>query len=329
MTGDRTEDRTEAPTNDPAAPTPDGSTTPPAGHGANGPRPLSASERSAAFATGRVPTGRGPVDRAAALRAGSVPVPRRFVLWLIIGFAVLGIGGIIAEKLIGNAGAGALISTPVTTLAGTGGLAPVTPTTPGAPPVHASPTAVIGLTRLTARQAPAVSLEEPDGRAWTLASVRGKVVVLTFLDAACDDICPVLSQEIDQADQQLGARSAGVAFVVVNSDPLETSLAPTPPVLTETGLAGHANVTFLNGSLGDLGGVWRRYGVTVAVNTTDRSITHTDVMDFVDPAGQLVLRASPFADESSLGTYTLQPGVIHTFATGVAQSAAGLLKGAS
>ena len=155
------------------------------------------------------------------------------------------------------------------------------------------------------------------------------MVVLTFLDAACDDICPVLAQEIDQADQQLGARSAGVDFVVVNSDPLETSLAPTPPALTETGLAGHANVTFLNGSLGDLGGVWKRYGVTVAVNTTDRSITHTDVMDFIDPAGQLVLRASPFADESSLGTYTLQPDVIHTFATGVAQSAAGLLKGAS
>ena len=153
-------------------------------------------------------------------------------------------------------------------------------------------------------------------------------MILTFFDAACDDICPVLAQEIDQADQQLGAKGAGVTFVVVNSDPLETSLTPTPPALTETGLAGHPNVTFLNGPLRELSGVWKQYGVTVAVNNTNRLITHTEVIDFIDPTGMLVLRASPFADESSLGIYTLPPDVIHAFATGVAQSAAGLLKGA-
>jgi len=242
---------------------------------------------------------------------------------------VLGIGWIIGEKLTGNAGVGALTSTPVTTLAGTGATAPVTPTAPDTPAIHASPRAVIGLTHLAGSQAPPVSLESQNGRPWTLADARGKVVVLTFLDAACDDICPVLAQEIDQADQQLGSRTAGVDFVVVNSDPLETSLAPAPPALTGTGLARRPNVTFLNGSLDDLSGVWKRYGVTVAVNNTNRVITHTNIIDFIDPTGKLVLRASPFANETAFGTYTLQPGVIHTFATGVAESAAGLAKGAS
>ena len=85
---------------------------------------------------------------------------------------------------------------------------------------------MIGLTHLTGRPAPAISLQDQNGRSWTLADAAGKVVVLTFFNAECNDICPVLAQEILQADRLLGSRRADVDFVVVNSDPLETSLAP-------------------------------------------------------------------------------------------------------
>jgi protein SCO1/2 len=298
---------------------------------------LTESERATAFATGKPA-----IDRAAALRAGSVPVPRKFIRLIIIGFAVLGVGGIVAEKLIGNAGVSALISTPVTTLAGTGtgtgtgatgtgvpaagGVEPSNPTPPDAPAIGASPSAVIGLTRLAGKQAPALSLQNQGGVTWTLAEARGKVVVLTFFNAECDDICPVLSQEIIEADHLLGRRSGDVDFVVINSDPLETSLAPTPTALTQTGLSGVANVTFLNGPLAELGMVWKDYGVTVALDSTDRVVTHNDVMDFITPTGALELSASPFANESTLGVYSLQPAVIHQFASGVAGAASGLLK---
>jgi cytochrome oxidase Cu insertion factor (SCO1/SenC/PrrC family) len=299
---------------------------------ATGPHPLSASERAAAFSTGITRA-----DRSAAFRAGTVPVPRRFVLWIIVGFAVLGLGGIVGEKLIGNAGVGALISTPVTTLAGTGGsgagatggAAPGPPAPPNAPAVTASPSAVIGLTHLAGIRAPAISLQNQSGARWTLAGAKGKVVVLTFFNAECDDICPVLAREITQADQLLGHRRTDVDFVVVNSDPLETSLTPVPPALTQTGLAGLTNVTFLNGPLTDLSAVWKHYGVTVALDNTNRVVTHNDVMVFIDPTGSLELGASPFANEDTLGIYSLQSAVIHTFAKGVADSAASLLKGAS
>ncbi len=300
--------------------------------------PLSEKERSAAFATGKVS-----IDRSAALRAGSVPVPRKFVLLVIAAFALLGVGGIVAEKLIGNAGVGALISTPVTTLAGTGDAgtttgtgfgtpsptAPATPSSPDAPAVNASPGAVIGLTRLAGRAAPALSLQSQSGAPWTLAGAKGKVVVLTFFNAECNDVCPVLSKEIIEADQLLGARRADVDFVVVNSDPLETSLAPVPPALNQTGLNGVANVTFLDGSLSDLSAVWKAYGVTVAVDNTNRVVTHNDVLYFIGRTGRLELSASPFANENSLGIYSLQPSVIHTFARGMADATTGLLKGKS
>ena len=312
-------------------PTPDATmTTPSSNESGHGPRPaMSEADRAVALATGKTP-----IDRAAALRAGSVPVPRKFILWIIVGFAVLGLGGIAAELLIGNAGVSALTSTPVTTLAGTGGsgtvdTAPPAPSQPSAPSIDATPSAVIGLTRLAGGPAPAFTLEDHNGTPWSLAGARGKVVVLTFFNAECDDICPVLSSEITQADQLLGAHRSDVEFVVVNSDPLETSLAPTPPALTQTGLAGLPNVTFLTGSLTDLSSVWKHYGITVALDNTNRVITHNDIMDFINPAGKMELSASPFANEDTLGIYSLQPAVIEKFAQGVANSASGLLRGAS
>ncbi len=280
---------------------------------------LSESERAAAFTSGQAP-----VDRKAALRAGSVPVPRRFVLWVITGFAVLGLGGLAAEHFLGNSGVESVISTPLTTLAGTGTTPPSTPSAPTGPAVGASPAAVIGLRHLVPKPAPALDLTDQHGTPWTLARVRGKVVVLSFLNAECNDVCPVLADEIVQADRLLGSRATSVAFVVVNTDPLETSLSVTPPVLAQTGLGALPNVTFLTGPLHALSPVWKAYGVTVALSNTTRLVSHNDVMEFIDRSGKSVLQATPFGNEDSFGVYSLDPATIHTFAEGVATAAGGL-----
>jgi cytochrome oxidase Cu insertion factor (SCO1/SenC/PrrC family) len=281
---------------------------------------LSEAERAAVFSTGRAP-----IDRAAALRAGSVPVPRKFVLWAIVGFAVLGFGGVAAEHFIGNAGVESVISTPPATLAGTASGPPSARTVPVGPSVGAAPAAVIGLRHLGLLKAPTLGLMDQHGSPWALSRTRGKVVVLSFLNAECNDLCPVQAQEISQADHLLGTRAASVEFVVVNSDPLETSLVVTPPALTQTGLSGLGNVTFLTGSLPSLSRAWNAYGVTVAVSNTTRLVSHTNVMFFIDPRGRLALLATPFGNEDSIGVYSLDPGTIHTFAQGVAVAAAGLL----
>ena len=286
--------------------------------------PLSPEDRAAALATGKVP-----VDRAAALRAGSVPVPRKLIYWIIAGFAVLGLGGVLVEHFVGNAGVAGLVTTPPTTLAGTSFSAPPTPAPPNAPPVGASPSAFIGLSPLAGKPAPRLSLQGPDGKSWTLAQAQGKVTVLAFFNAECNDICPVLAKELTQADQLLGPRSASVDFVVVNSDPLETSLSPPPPALTQTGLSNLANVTFLNGALPDLNRVWSGYGVTVAVDKTTRVVTHSDVMYFIGPQGRLRLSATPFANEDALGVFALPPDSIQKFAQGMVQAAETLLGGAT
>jgi cytochrome oxidase Cu insertion factor (SCO1/SenC/PrrC family) len=286
--------------------------------------PLSPEARAAAFANGKVP-----VDRAAALRSGAVPVPRKFVYWIVAGFAVLGLGGVLVEHLIGNAGVTAVINTPPTTLAGTNLAAPPAPGAPSAPPISASPAAFIGLVHLAGKPPAALSLQSPDGHPWTWAAVAGKVTVVTFFNAECNDICSVLAKEITQTGQLLGPRNASVDFVVVNSDPLDTSVAPPPPALTQTGLDGLGNVTFLNGSLTDLNRVWSNYAVTTAIDNATGVVTHTDIMYFIDPEGRLQLGATPFANEDRLGVFSLPPDSIQKFAQGMAQAAASLLGGPS
>ncbi len=280
---------------------------------------LSATDRAAAFATGRAP-----VDRSTALRAGSTPVPRKFILWIAAGFAILGVGGLVAEHFVGSAGTGSPTTAP-TTLAGTGGAPPPPPVPPDAPPINASLNAFIGLGRLTGHQAPAVALHDQTGAAWTLSQARGKVVVLTFFNSGCNDICSVLANEIAQARALLGGRSASVVFVVVNSDPLHTSLTPVPPALVQTGLINQANVVFLNGQLSDLNSIWRSYGVTVTVERTTHVVNHNDIMYFIGPTGKAELRATPFANEDHLGVYSLAPDGIRKFDQGVAASATSML----
>jgi cytochrome oxidase Cu insertion factor (SCO1/SenC/PrrC family) len=281
--------------------------------------PLSATDRAEALATGRVP-----IDRSAALRAGSAPVPRRFIHWVIVGFAVLGLGGVVAEHFVGNAGVGSPTTSP-TTLAGTGSAAPPAPVPPGSPPITSSLNAFIGLTRLAGNPAPVLALHDQSGAPWTMAGARGEVVVLTFFNSECNDICPVLAGEIEQADGLLGARGADVEFVIVNSDPRSTSPEPVPPALVQTGLLSQAHVVFLDGALSDLNRIWSSYGVTVEVQRSTQVVTHTDVMDFIGPSGSMELRATPFADEDQLGVYSLDPNGIHRFAQGIAGTAAGLL----
>jgi len=281
---------------------------------------LSEAERAAAFSSGAAP-----VDRRAAFRAGSVPVPRRFILWIVAAFAVLGLGGVAAEHFIGNAGVQSIVTTPATTLAGTAASAPSVPNPPSGPAVGASPAAVLGLHHMVPGPAPSVDLTDEHGSRWTLSDARGEVVVLTFFNAECDDICPVLAEEITQADRLMGARASSAAFVVVNTDPLETSLVAPPPALTRTGLGTLGNATFLTGSLGQLSRVWKAYGVSVAVSNTTRLVDHNDVMYFIDSHGRFALEATPFGNEDSFGVYSLDPTTVHTFAEGVADAATGLL----
>jgi len=57
--------------------------------------------------------------------------------------------------------------------------------------------------------APRFTLTDQGGHPMSLAGLRGRVVVLDFVDPHCTDICPIVSREFLDAYRDLGATAAG------------------------------------------------------------------------------------------------------------------------
>jgi cytochrome oxidase Cu insertion factor (SCO1/SenC/PrrC family) len=133
--------------------------------------------------------------------------------------------------------------------------------------------------------APAFTLTDQDGRQVTLASLRGKVVLLTFLDPVCTSDCPLIAQEFRQADQVLGARSRGVELVAIVANPLYRSTAYTRAFDSQENMTGLPNWLFLTGSIAQLQQAWRTYYVSAQILPPGGMIGHSDLAYVIDASG--------------------------------------------
>ena len=268
-------------------------------------------------------------ERAAAFTRTEPKIPHRFFLVVAAAVAVLGIGGALLEHVLsgnglnpGSSATNATTSTPAGQVA-----------TPGSSPstreVSAPLAQFMGIAKLSGTPAPGIALTDQAGHTFSLAAARGDAVVLTFFDSPCQDICPVLSAELVRAAADLGPAASRVVFLTVNTDPLALSAGPASAAATRTGLGAVANWHFLTSDLDTLNGVWQAYGVSINVSRTSGLVAHNDVMDFIDPDGRLRYQATPFADESSSGTYSLPPSSITRWGQGIATYARQLLGSAS
>jgi len=137
-------------------------------------------------------------------------------------------------------------------------------------------------------RAPAISLVDQNGAAVSLASFRGRPVVVTFIDPLCRDYCPLEVSHLSDVVRSFpaGSRPAIVAVSVnVNGnarqyllqDAAKWKLVP----------QWHWGV----GSESQLAGVWKRYHIGVLPMTkkvagvTVHSIVHTEAAYVIDAAG--------------------------------------------
>jgi cytochrome oxidase Cu insertion factor (SCO1/SenC/PrrC family) len=249
------------------------------------------------------------VDRAAALRAGPERVPRKVMIGMVTGFLLLGVGGVLGEHYFSNSKVAS--STATTTLAGI-----VTPTMPPGRQLNGSLDAFIALKNLGNSAAPEISLRTQHSRVWSLSAQRGHVVLLTFFDATCHDVCPVIRNELVAAQADLGAQARNVEFVAINTDPFQTSLSAVGPATAHPAPKGFI---FLTGPLRTLNSTWANYGVTVTVGSTHSQIAHNDICFVIDAHGNLRDQMTPFANEDAHGHYSLPAPQILRFAKAMAR----------
>jgi cytochrome oxidase Cu insertion factor (SCO1/SenC/PrrC family) len=136
--------------------------------------------------------------------------------------------------------------------------------------------------------APPIALTDQQGRHVTLASLRGKAVLLTFLDPVCVNQCPIEAQEFKQAAALLGADASKVELIAVNLNPLYSSTAYTSAFDRSEGLGGVRNWLFLTGRPAQLQPVWRAYDQTSQTLPAGSMLGHGESAFVIEPSGRML-----------------------------------------
>ena len=163
------------------------------------------------------------------------------------------------------------------------------------------------------RPAPDFTLTSQDGRQVSLASLRGKVVLLTFLDPVCTTDCPLIAQEMRSADTMLGAKASNTELVAVVANPTYISTAYTRAFTSQENLSQVPNWLFLTGSLSQLAAVWHHYGIEVEDLPAGAMAAHNDLAFVISADGKVQQEIS---DDPGPGT----PATTSSFASLLADS---------
>jgi cytochrome oxidase Cu insertion factor (SCO1/SenC/PrrC family) len=164
--------------------------------------------------------------------------------------------------------------------------------------------------------APGFTLTSQDGRQVSLSSLRGKVVLLTFLDPVCTTDCPIIAQELRAADAMLGAKAGGTELVAVVANPTYTSTAFTAAFTRQEGLSQVSNWLYLTGSLSQLVPVWHQYGIEVQNLPAGAMSAHNDLAFVISAAGRL---RQEISDDPGPGTAATQSSFAGLLANSVRQ----------
>jgi cytochrome oxidase Cu insertion factor (SCO1/SenC/PrrC family) len=160
----------------------------------------------------------------------------------------------------------------------------------------------IGCSDLGSGIPPAFTLSDQNGERVSLEGLRGRVVVLGFMDPVCTKICPLVADEFIRADRMLGSDASKVAFVSVNVNQFHESQEAVRAYSRQRGLDGLSNWHFVTGTTHQLKKVWNLYHVAVIPNATG-DVVHTSILYFIDQQGRLRLDALPIQSKASIVTW--------------------------
>lgn len=150
--------------------------------------------------------------------------------------------------------------------------------------VQASNNNGVGGFPLSGQPAPDFKLTDQFGQAVSLSSLRGREVVLAFIDARCTTLCPLTAEILYDARAQLGSSAAKqIALVAVNANPTATSITEVQAWSIKHGMLHQW--LFLTGTAKQLQSVYSSYQVYDQVGSDGSSI-HDPAMFIIDAKGR-------------------------------------------
>jgi cytochrome oxidase Cu insertion factor (SCO1/SenC/PrrC family) len=147
--------------------------------------------------------------------------------------------------------------------------------------------AIAGSTAQLNYPAKGFQLTDQHERTVSLASLRGKVVLLTFLDPVCTSDCPLIAQEFRATGQLLGAADRKVELVAVVANPVYHQVADTQAFDRQEHLNQVPNWLYLTGTVPQLQQAWKEYGLAAVTLPGGSMIGHNDVAYVIDQTGHV------------------------------------------
>lgn len=130
------------------------------------------------------------------------------------------------------------------------------------------------------RPAPKFNLRNVLGGSVSLASMRGHVTLITFLDSRCRALCPIVGRALGDVQRALPAE-ARPEVLIVSVDPAGDSAASVQSAVRRWRIG--PGWRWLSGTRPQLAAVWRSYGLVVRPTTND--IVHGAAVYLVDSRG--------------------------------------------
>ena len=137
-------------------------------------------------------------------------------------------------------------------------------------------------------QAPGFTLVDETGRPVSLRQYRGKVVILGFIDAECQTICPLTTQAMLDAKRSLGTAGKDVQLLGIDANYKSTQIEDVANYTSLHGLSGQWHF-LTSSSLPRLERVWGAYGVNekALMDEDSNAIDHVAAVYIIDPQGRL------------------------------------------
>lgn len=141
---------------------------------------------------------------------------------------------------------------------------------------------------------PAFTLDEWNGVRVDSRRLRGKVVVVTFLETKCTEACPLIADHIDLALARLDAHERRRVYALaISTHPGDDTPASVREFLRTHRVLGELH--YLIGSESRLRPVWRAFQVAAAFDSGDPN-THSAPVRIFDRSGRWVTTLHPGAD---------------------------------
>lgn len=138
-------------------------------------------------------------------------------------------------------------------------------------------------------------LLDQGGHTFTLASLRGEPLIVTFVAAHCTDACPLINAQFQQIGERIAQKHLRVRLLTITLDPEHDSPA-TMRRLARSFDADPARWLMASGNVGDVHAVMRAFNVVAQRGRHGYADVHTTFLYLLDKRG--VLRKTLLASSS-------------------------------